>query len=403
VAPILALRYGLLEGRGAALGVITRRMNGGRPRNEAREQKTRRNGAWYADPFDGAEFRWWDGTKWTDQVRDSAGDDSAERESTNGENAEPGPVQVGSVSDRESLAGDVRPTAFGDGISRTSNGGSSRGEWPPAPMSDRGQSPTSTSETQTHSAQAPVSAKEPAGSAIAQEPSNGRPEAASGFEGGEPPTKAVNGSQPAQEEPSPEGAPEPPSALPTRLCPHCATLSNTTGNFCPYCGSRFGSSGGSRVSSGVKWLAAGVVALLVLGGAGTAIAIKVHHDNQVAAQHRLASERQQQQQQLRQQQQEQQQAKIAQRQSDENQLQSAITNAANKDVNNGVLTSGIVQSTTCTPVSGGSSQNLSESTGTYSCIAVYQTNGDGTQSGYRFGGTINFATESMTWQLGGPA
>ncbi len=61
---------------------------------------------------------------------------------------------------------------------------------------------------------------------------------------------------------------------------------------------------------------------------------------------------------------------------------------------------GPAQSTTCTPVSGGSSQNLSQSTGTYSCIAVYQTNADGTQSGYNYTGTINFDTGSETWQLG---
>jgi len=51
-------------------------------------------------------------------------------------------------------------------------------------------------------------------------------------------------------------------------------------------------------------------------------------------------------------------------------------------------------------VSGGSSQNLGQSTGTYSCIAVYQTNIDGTQSGYRYTGTINFDTGDETWQLG---
>ena len=196
--------------------------------------------------------------------------------------------------------------------------------------------------------------------------------------------------------------------LPARLCPHCAALSHTDGAFCPYCGKCFsgqGGSGSSRMSTRVKVFAACVVALLVLGGAGGALGIKLHHDSQVAAQHRQAAAaaqaRQQQQQQAQQAQQAQQQAEITQRQGLETQLQDAITKDATNKSNQGLLTSGPAQSTSCTPVSGGSSQNLSEATGTYSCIAIYQTNSDGTQSGYRYSGTINFDTGSMTWQLGG--
>jgi hypothetical protein len=84
----------------------------------------------------------------------------------------------------------------------------------------------------------------------------------------------------------------------------------------------------------------------------------------------------------------------------ETQLQNAITKDATQKANQDLLLSGPAQSTTCTPVSGGSSQNLSQSTGTYSCIAVYQTNSDGTQSGYNYTGTINFDTGDETWQLG---
>jgi hypothetical protein len=85
----------------------------------------------------------------------------------------------------------------------------------------------------------------------------------------------------------------------------------------------------------------------------------------------------------------------------ETQLQDSITKDATQKADQGLLFNGPAQSTTCTPVSGGSSQDLSQSTGTYSCIAVYQTNSDGTQSGYRYTATINFDTGSYTWQLGG--
>src|ERR1700750_2450004 len=72
---------------------------------------------------------------------------------------------------------------------------------------------------------------------------------------------------------------------PTRACPHCSALSHTPGDFCPHCGSQFGASAG-RMSVRGKIMIAVVCALFVLGGAGVAVAIKIHHDNQVAAQHR---------------------------------------------------------------------------------------------------------------------
>ncbi len=65
-----------------------------------------------------------------------------------------------------------------------------------------------------------------------------------------------------------------------------------------------------------------------------------------------------------------------------------------------MLFNGPASSTTCTPLSGGSSQDLSQSSGSYSCTAVYQTNGDGTTTGYAYTGNINFDTGMMTWHLG---
>ena len=93
-------------------------------------------------------------------------------------------------------------------------------------------------------------------------------------------------------------------------------------------------------------------------------------------------------------------AEVAIRQGLETSLQDAITKDAKQSANQGLLQSAPT-STTCTPVSGGSSQNLAESTGTYSCIAAYQTNSDGTSSGYRYTGTINFTTGMTSWHLGG--
>jgi hypothetical protein len=208
----------------------------------------------------------------------------------------------------------------------------------------------------------------------------------------------------AESDVNPSGA-----ATPTRVCPKCAALSHTAGEFCPYCGARFAASRGPRLSKRVKVVAVSVLALFVLGGAGVAVAIKAHHDNQVAAQHRMAVAAARAHAQAaarakaaaKAQHQAQQAVEISTRHAAEVQLQDAITKDATSKANQGLLTSGPAQSTTCTPTSGGSSQNLSQSSGTYSCIAVDHTNSDGTQSGYRYTGTINFSTGEMTWQLGG--
>ncbi len=212
-----------------------------------------------------------------------------------------------------------------------------------------------------------------------------------------------------------EGGLPRPRSVPERVCPHCAALSQVAGDFCPECGRRFfGESSPSRLSGRAKIAILGVVALLVLGAAGAAVAIKLHHDNQVTAQRRaaaaararaaavaLAGQRAaaQAKQQQQQQQQQQQAAETTTRQGEETTLQQSITKDAQQQVNNGVLT-GPILSTTCTPVSGGSSTNLSSSTGTYECIAANKINSDGTSSGYRFSGTIDFSAGTETWHLG---
>ena len=169
-------------------------------------------------------------------------------------------------------------------------------------------------------------------------------------------------------------------------------LARTGGDLCPHCGTALQHR--RRLShvnegEGGRGVRRGVAAS---GGAGVAVAIEVHHDNQVTAQHRRAAAAarvraaaaaqaqaaQQAQQAARQAQQA---AEVTARQGVETQLQTNITNDVMQKFNQGLLTNGPITTTSCTPISGGSSLNLSGSTGTYSCIAVYQTNSDGTQSG----------------------
>jgi Tfp pilus assembly protein PilX len=166
------------------------------------------------------------------------------------------------------------------------------------------------------------------------------------------------------------------------------------------------------MSRRTKLVLAALLVLLVLGGAGAAVAIKVHHDNQVTARHRVeaaararaAAARRASEEQARasrEAQEHQREAETHERESLEKGLETAITKDAQHRTEENTFLEGPIKSTTCTPTSGGSSQDLSQSTGTYSCLAVNKVEGDGTQSGYRFTGTINFKTGSYTWRLGG--
>ncbi len=192
--------------------------------------------------------------------------------------------------------------------------------------------------------------------------------------------------------------------VPARVCPHCSALSQTDGAYCPHCGESYVGRPQPRTSRRVRLAIGGLVALVILGGAGAAVAIKLHHDEVVKNRHRreaaaaaavkAAAERTAREKQTAER------AEIAEREGLEKRLEEAITKEASEKVTEGTLT-GPIKSTTCTPINGGSSQNLSESTGTYSCIAVNKTEANGTESGYRYTGTINFTTGSTTWHIGG--
>ena len=112
----------------------------------------------------------------------------------------------------------------------------------------------------------------------------------------------------------------------------------TAGEFCPYCGRRFSGGGRSGFSTRVEWALAGLAVLLVLGGAGVAVAIKLHHDDQVAAQHQraaaAATARAQAARRAAQA------AEVSSRQSLETRLQDAITKDATQKANQGLLFSG---------------------------------------------------------------
>jgi hypothetical protein len=194
--------------------------------------------------------------------------------------------------------------------------------------------------------------------------------------------------------------PHPTEQMPVKVCPRCSVQSQTTGNFCPQCAAPYSGPQPRRKIS--KRIVVGVVAALVVAGSATGLALKVSHDNQVTTQRVAAADAAQ--------------AKAdadaaaaaakkaaddqtrVERKAQVSELEAAILKDAKERVKSQTLT-GPILSASCTPLGGGSADDLTALTGTFECIAVNKTNADGTASGYRFSATINW-NKDYTWHLG---
>jgi type II secretory pathway pseudopilin PulG len=191
-----------------------------------------------------------------------------------------------------------------------------------------------------------------------------------------------------------------------RVCPKCSAQGLTSGDHCPHCGASYTRRKGRirGASRRAKLIVGGVIALLLIGGAVTGVLLKVQHDNNVAAKHK--QQQQQAQQKAAAQAQAQQaidqanQEKRALRAGIVTSLQDSVTKDAKKNVDQGLLT-GPITSTSCTPVGGGSTDDLTAHTGNFTCIAVNKANSDGSSEGYRYSATVNYDDGSYTWHLGG--
>lgn len=80
-------------------------------------------------------------------------------------------------------------------------------------------------------------------------------------------------------------------------------------------------------------------------------------------------------------------------------LQKSVEKTAKKDVSDGLLT-GPILDVSCTPLGGGSTDDLTQKTATLQCFAANKKNGDGTENGYEFKATMNWDSGEYTWQLG---
>jgi hypothetical protein len=156
-----------------------------------------------------------------------------------------------------------------------------------------------------------------------------------------------------------------------------------------------------------------VTVLVLAGGGGTATALKIRNDNaaqalrerEAATAAKLAREKQEREQRAEEARQREADAKKAMdeiemegREELERALRKAITKDARSSVRDGLLDGPILR-TSCDPVGGGR-DDLTSRTGKYDCLAITETDADGTSRGYSFHATINYEEYSYTWGLG---
>lgn len=191
---------------------------------------------------------------------------------------------------------------------------------------------------------------------------------------------------------------------PLKVCSRCSVQTQTSGAFCPECGAPYA----GRRSRKKAVITVMLAVLLVVAATGTVLVVR--HNNQVHAEARAAEAASEAAAALAKQKAAADaaaaQTKLANdtaerevRASTVKALEASIVKDAKTYVKSGVLT-GPILAASCTPLGGGSVDDLTALTGTFECIAVNKKSADGTESGYRYSATINWTDSSYTWHLG---
>jgi hypothetical protein len=160
-----------------------------------------------------------------------------------------------------------------------------------------------------------------------------------------------------------------------------------------------------------KWLAiAGAVAVL-LGLIGGGIAWKSANDARVAAAEAAAADEKAAAQEREQQEREDAAAAAAQERRDEGErsarrasvteIEASVKTMAEGHAADDIIDGPIID-VSCSPVGGGSTDDLTEQTTVFACFVANVDNGDGTMSGYKYNATMNWSSGSFTYGLGAP-
>ena len=80
-------------------------------------------------------------------------------------------------------------------------------------------------------------------------------------------------------------------------------------------------------------------------------------------------------------------------------IEASVKTMAEGHATEGIIDGPIIDAS-CSPVGGGSMDDLDESTTVFECFVANKDNGDGTMSGYTYNATMNWSTGSYTYSLG---
>lgn len=80
-------------------------------------------------------------------------------------------------------------------------------------------------------------------------------------------------------------------------------------------------------------------------------------------------------------------------------IQDSVKSMAEGHIADGLLTGPIIE-VTCSPVGGGSTDDLDQSTTVFGCFVANKDNGDGTMTGYHYNATMNWDTGQYTYGMG---
>lgn len=82
-------------------------------------------------------------------------------------------------------------------------------------------------------------------------------------------------------------------------------------------------------------------------------------------------------------------------------IEASIKTMAEGHAADGIIDGPILE-VSCSPVGGGSTDDLTEQTTVFECFVANEDNGDGTMSGYTYNATMNWSSGSYTYGLGAP-
>jgi membrane protein involved in colicin uptake len=82
-------------------------------------------------------------------------------------------------------------------------------------------------------------------------------------------------------------------------------------------------------------------------------------------------------------------------------IEASVKEMAEGHATDGIIDGPIIE-VSCSPVGGGSTDDLTEQTTVFECFAANKDNGDGTMSGYTYNATMNWSSGSYTYGLGEP-